>query len=60
MSPDEIGGANLFGVDGIVVKAHGSSNAYAFSNAINQARLAVLGDVVAKMKTIISEGNDLE
>lgn len=58
LSPDEIGGANLFGVDGIVVKAHGSSDAYAFSNAINQARLAVLGNVVEKMKKII--GDDLD
>lgn len=58
MSPDEIGGANLFGVDGIVVKAHGSSDAYAFSNAIRQARLAVLGDVVEKMKKIIGDGSD--
>ncbi|HHX80064.1 MAG TPA: phosphate acyltransferase PlsX [Acholeplasmataceae bacterium] len=55
LSPDEIGGANLFGVDGIVVKAHGSSDAYAFSNAINQARLAVLGNVIEKMKKIIGE-----
>lgn len=58
MSPDEIGGANLFGVDGIVVKAHGSSDAYAFSNAIGQARLAVLGNVVEKMKAIIRENGE--
>src|SRR5690606_11204821 len=38
LNADEIGGANLFGVDGVVIKAHGSSDAYAFSNAINQAR----------------------
>lgn len=56
MSPDEIGGANLFGVDGVVVKAHGSSDAYAFSNAINQARLAVKANVIEKMKNIIGEG----
>lgn len=55
MSPDEIGGANLFGVDGVVVKAHGSSDAYAFSNAINQARLAVKANVIQKMKNIIDE-----
>lgn len=58
LSSDEIGGANLFGVDGIVVKAHGSSDAYAFSNAIKQARLAVLGDVVEKMKSIIGDEED--
>jgi glycerol-3-phosphate acyltransferase PlsX len=60
LSPDEIGGANLFGVDGIVVKAHGSSDGYAFSNAINQARLAVLGNVVEKMKAIIGSGEGIE
>ena len=32
----------LFLVDGVVIKAHGSSSAYAFKNAIRQARLAVL------------------
>jgi glycerol-3-phosphate acyltransferase PlsX len=61
LNADEIGGANLFGVDGVVVKAHGSSNAYAFSNAINQARLAVKADVITKMKNIIDlEGNNLD
>lgn len=59
LNADEIGGANLFGVDGVVVKAHGSSSGYAFSNAINQARLAVKADVIAKMKSIITEeGNN--
>jgi glycerol-3-phosphate acyltransferase PlsX len=58
LSPDEIGGANLFGVDGVVVKAHGSSDAYAFSNAINQARLSVLGNVIEKMKNIIGDKQD--
>jgi glycerol-3-phosphate acyltransferase PlsX len=60
LSADEIGGANLFGIDGIIVKAHGASSAYAFSNAIQQARLAVMGDVVEKMKKILSEGNTIE
>lgn len=51
---------HLFGVDGVVVKAHGSSDGYAFSNAINQARLAVKGQVIEKMKNIITkEGNNL-
>jgi len=54
-SADEIGGANIFGVDGVIVKAHGSSNDFAFMNAINQARVVILGDVVEKMKKIISE-----
>ncbi|HHX00215.1 MAG TPA: phosphate acyltransferase PlsX [Acholeplasmataceae bacterium] len=60
LNADEIGGAHLFGVDGVVVKAHGSSDGYAFSNAINQARLAVKGQVIEKMKNIITkEGNNL-
>lgn len=33
----EAGGAPLLGVSGIVIKAHGSSNAVAFKNAIRQA-----------------------
>lgn len=61
LNADEIGGANLFGVDGVVVKAHGSSDGYAFSNAINQARMAVIADVITKMKNIIAlEGNNLD
>ena len=55
LSPDEIGGANLFGVDGVIVKAHGSSEGYAFSNAIAQARKTVLGKVIEKMKKVIND-----
>lgn len=55
LSADEVGGANIFGIDGIVVKAHGASNDYAFSRAINQARLAVKGQVIDKMKNVIGE-----
>ena len=38
MSSDEIGGTALLGIAKPVIKAHGSSNAYAFQNAIRQAR----------------------
>ena len=38
MSSDEIGGTALLGIAKPVIKAHGSSNAYAFKNAIRQAR----------------------
>ena len=34
----EEGGACLLGVDGIVVKAHGTSDARAFKNAIRQGK----------------------
>lgn len=60
MDPDEIGGATLFGVDGVVVKAHGASNAYAFSQAIERARLVVKGGVVEKMKAVLEETSDGE
>ena len=38
MSSDEIGGTALLGISKPVIKAHGSSNAYAFQNAIRQAK----------------------
>ena len=50
---DKVGGATLFGVDGTVIKAHGSSNSIAFSNAIELAYKSVKGDVVNKMKEFI-------
>lgn len=50
LNPDLIGGAMIFGVDGVIVKAHGSSSAYAFSRAIHQARLSVKGNVINIMK----------
>ncbi len=42
----EVGGAPLLGVQGAVVKAHGSSNAHAFSCAIDQAIKMINGHVV--------------
>lgn len=52
---EEIGGAILFGVDGVVVKAHGGSSAYAFFNAIRLARRTVAGDVIGKMRGYLNE-----
>lgn len=52
-SAEKVGGANLFGVDGTVVKAHGASNAEAFFNAIRVARLSVKEQVVEKMKSYL-------
>lgn len=45
MDVSEVGGAPLLGVRGAVVKAHGNSNAHAFSRAICQARLMAEGGV---------------
>ena len=54
MSGAEVGGALVFGVDGIVTKSHGSSEAMDFKYAIAQARKACLGEVVEMMKTYLS------
>lgn len=60
MNPDEVGGAILFGVDGVIVKAHGASTGYAFSKAITQAKNAVEGNIVQKMKDVLEETTDGE
>ena len=52
LNSDEIGGAPLLGVQGAVVKAHGSSNDYAFCSAIKQCIKMIDGNVVK----IIEEG----
>lgn len=42
----EVGGAPLLGLKSVVIKAHGSSNAKAITNAIRQAMLAVENNIV--------------
>ncbi|MCE4956781.1 phosphate acyltransferase PlsX [Macrococcoides caseolyticum] len=49
MDYSEYGGAVLFGVNGLVIKAHGSSDKTAFFNALRQARIAIEEDVVATL-----------
>lgn len=46
----EVGGAPFLGVDGICIKAHGSSDAKAFKNAIKQTRIFQKGEVIKKIK----------
>lgn len=46
----EYGGALLLGIDGIAVKAHGSSNARSFTSALKQAKTAVERDVVGSIR----------
>ncbi|MDB5052127.1 MAG: phosphate acyltransferase [Bacilli bacterium] len=52
----EYGGAPLLGVDGLVIKCHGSSNATAVKNGIRLARHALMNDVVQAISTEISKG----
>ena len=53
VSSDEIGGTALLGIAKPVIKAHGSSNAYAFQNAIRQARdvaaAGIIEDITANV-----------
>lgn len=51
----EHGGAPLLGIKKCVIKAHGSSNAKAFCNAIGQAVKFVNGDVNAKIINSIAD-----
>lgn len=53
----EYGGAPLLGVNGGVIKAHGSSDGNAIKNAINQAIKFVDGNVVEDIKEKIKEIN---
>ena len=46
LDPDEVGGAPLLGVNGVVIVGHGRSNAYAIKQAIGQARRAVQQEIV--------------
>lgn len=49
MDYSEIGGAVLMGISRPVIKAHGSSDANAFYNAIRQAKNCVDGDVIGEI-----------
>ena len=50
MDYNAYGGAPLLGVEGAVVKAHGSSGDEAIRNAIRQARTMLEGQVVDKIR----------
>lgn len=49
MDYNAVGGAPMLGVQGAVVKAHGSSGDVAIMNAIRQAKIMLDGDVVGKI-----------
>lgn len=50
----EYGGAPLLGTRGVVIKAHGSSDAKAIKNAIKQAKVFVENKVIEKIEDEIS------
>ena len=51
MDYTEYGGAPLLGINGCIIKAHGSSNAKAITSAIGQARNYCIGDVTAAIQS---------
>lgn len=53
------GGAMLLGVNGVVVKAHGSSDAYCFSCAMDVAYRMVETNIVERMKEGLAEHETL-
>lgn len=55
MDYTEHGGAPLMGIAKPVIKAHGSSNAKAFKNAIRQARDLVNNDVIGQIEKTLGE-----
>lgn len=56
----EYGGAAFLGVNGICIKAHGSSDAKAFKNAIKQATIFYENKVVDKLKLEIEKLSEKE
>ena len=54
------GGAPFLGVEGGLIKAHGSSDARAIKNAIRQAIQFVDGNVVEEIRAYISSGKENE
>ena len=51
----EVGGAPFLGLTGLVVKAHGSSDAIAYKNAIRQAYNFLQKDIVNKTQELLNE-----
>lgn len=49
----EVGGAPFLGIKGLVVKAHGSSEAKAIKNAVNQCYKFIENDIVLKIENFI-------
>ena len=60
MDYSELGGAPLLGVNGVVIKAHGSSDAKALRNAIRQAKTCAEMDVVGTIARSVEKDSDTE
>ncbi|MGN0835307.1 MAG: phosphate acyltransferase PlsX [Candidatus Spyradosoma sp.] len=57
LRPEKFGGAPLLGLNGMVIKAHGSSNRYGTCAAILMARNALASGVSSRAPQALSEAN---
>lgn len=60
INPDEVAGGMIFGIKYPCVKAHGSSNEYAFSSGIKLVADVVRNDVIKKVEAALKEETPLE
>jgi len=59
LNPDRYGGAPLLGVRGNILKAHGSSNRYAWASAIRAAEKVIQHDLYHRIEQDIARANAL-
>ena len=59
LRPEKFGGAPLLGLNGLVLKAHGSSNRHGTCAAILMARTALLHGVTARAPAALVEANQI-
>lgn len=52
---EEYGGGNLLGIDGVVIIAHGRSDAVAIKNALRVANASAASDLMLKMREMFAE-----
>lgn len=55
LDASEIGGALIMGLDGVVIKAQGASQAYGFYNGIRQAKEMVEANVISLVSEVLSK-----
>ncbi len=56
MDYKEVGAAPMLGLNGIVMKSHGSSDARAIKNAVRQTITAIRGDLVGTIRSELGKG----
>lgn len=56
----EYGGSPFLGANGIVIKAHGSSNAKAFKNAIRQTKICYENGIIDKISKELEKASNVE